>query len=104
MAGGGGDGWQSKQETAWAVMALTNYMQLSGELAANYSFAVTLNDKSLLTAQTGSQGTGQQPLTMQLPIKALLAGHADILQIHRPHAGRTLCYPTVLNGHLPLDP
>jgi len=35
--------WESTQETAWALMSLTDYMVASGELQGNYSYAVLLN-------------------------------------------------------------
>jgi uncharacterized protein YfaS (alpha-2-macroglobulin family) len=35
--------WQSTQETAFAIMALTNYMAATGELEADYTYLVGLN-------------------------------------------------------------
>jgi uncharacterized protein YfaS (alpha-2-macroglobulin family) len=39
--------WETTQETAWSVMALTDYMVASGELQAGYDFQVSLNGKEL---------------------------------------------------------
>jgi hypothetical protein len=35
--------WYSTQETAWTLIGLTNWMLASGELNADYSYAVTFN-------------------------------------------------------------
>jgi len=40
--------WETTQTTAWAVMALTDYMVASGELQADFSYRVALNDDVLL--------------------------------------------------------
>ncbi len=42
-------GWRSTQETAWAVLALTDYMVNSGDLKAAYRYSVNLNGKDILT-------------------------------------------------------
>ena len=39
--------WSGTQETAWTLMALTHWMVSSGELEANYPYAVALNNKEL---------------------------------------------------------
>jgi alpha-2-macroglobulin len=38
------DRWESSYETAWVVMALTDYMETSGELDPDYDYTVTWND------------------------------------------------------------
>ncbi|PJF42777.1 MAG: hypothetical protein CUN50_02965, partial [Candidatus Thermofonsia Clade 1 bacterium] len=43
MAARHADAWETTQESAWAVMALTNWMALSGELKANYTYTLSLN-------------------------------------------------------------
>ena len=35
--------WRSTQETAWTLMALTNWLVATGELHADYDWAVGLN-------------------------------------------------------------
>src|SRR5262249_13866097 len=37
-----GDAWETTQETAWAVMSLTDWMTLTGELQPNYSYSASL--------------------------------------------------------------
>jgi len=47
--------WETTQETAWSVLALTDFMASTGELEADYNFRVALNGKSIgegtITAQ-----------------------------------------------------
>ncbi|MBN1566115.1 MAG: Ig-like domain-containing protein, partial [Anaerolineae bacterium] len=46
-----GDHWETTQETAWAVMALTDWMVSTGELQGNYDYALTLNGAALTEGQ-----------------------------------------------------
>jgi len=39
--------WETTQETAWALIGLTDYMAASGELEADYSWQVLLNNEEL---------------------------------------------------------
>ncbi len=39
--------WETTQETAWSLIALTDWMVATGELKPNYDYAVFLNDKSV---------------------------------------------------------
>ncbi len=41
------DAWETTQETAWSVMALTDWMVASGELQPNYSYEVQFNGETL---------------------------------------------------------
>jgi len=44
-----GKGWRSTQETAFAILALSDYIVATGELSANYAYQVYLNDQLLAT-------------------------------------------------------
>ena len=39
--------WETTQETAWALIALTDWMVVTGELQRAYDYDVWLNDSSL---------------------------------------------------------
>ncbi|MCX6018641.1 MAG: Ig-like domain-containing protein [Chloroflexi bacterium] len=39
--------WRTTQETAWSLIALTDWMRSTGELAANYAYAVRLGDAQI---------------------------------------------------------
>ena len=42
-----GDAWSTTQESAWAVIAFTDYMAATGELEADYTWGVALNYEGL---------------------------------------------------------
>ncbi|MBN1583260.1 MAG: Ig-like domain-containing protein [Anaerolineae bacterium] len=39
--------WETTQETAWSLIALTDYMVMTGELEADYSYMIALNGKAI---------------------------------------------------------
>ncbi|MBE2267520.1 MAG: hypothetical protein IAE80_04765, partial [Anaerolinea sp.] len=45
------DAWETTQETAWAVMALTDWMVTTGELEPDYGFEVALNGETQISEQ-----------------------------------------------------
>src|SRR5512139_1990747 len=47
MAARKGGHWQTTQETAWSVIALTDYMLSTGELQASYNYQAFLNGKAI---------------------------------------------------------
>lgn len=47
-----GDHWATTQETAWSVMALTDWMVATGELQANYEYSVALNGEGWARARS----------------------------------------------------
>ncbi|NJL94457.1 MAG: hypothetical protein HC915_12400, partial [Anaerolineae bacterium] len=45
-----GDHWVTTQETAWSVLALTEWMQITGELQGSYTYTARLNAETVLDA------------------------------------------------------
>ncbi len=41
------ESWETTQENAWAIMALTDWMAATGELEGDYNWQVKLNGESL---------------------------------------------------------
>jgi len=64
--------WASTQESAWSVMALTDYMVATGELKADYDYQATLNGK------TWAQGTMNSSNLEEIDIAKVAL--ADLLQ------------------------
>ena len=62
------DRWETTQENAWAIMALTDWMAATGELKGNYDWQVALND--------AAAGRGHRDAATRWPGVATL--HADI--------------------------
>jgi uncharacterized protein YfaS (alpha-2-macroglobulin family) len=67
-----GDAWENTQETAWAVMSLTAWMEASGELKADYAYSVSLNDREI--------GAGRANRDNLRETKALTVSVAEMLR------------------------
>ena len=50
--------WETTQETAWSVIALTDFMAASGELQADYNYRVAVNAKALDQGTVTAQDVG----------------------------------------------
>jgi uncharacterized protein YfaS (alpha-2-macroglobulin family) len=92
--------WQSTQETAWTLMALTDWMAASGELNANYAYAVQLNGKPLGQGQVTKDNL-RTSQTLQVDVKDLLANEANRLVFARDGNAGALYYTTHLTVNLP---
>jgi len=97
------DAWETTQETAWAVMALTDWMVITGELKANYSYDVALNDKPLTSDQKASQDTLRKSTDLQVAVKDLLVGEVNRLKINRTDGTGVLYYTAHLTAYLPVE-
>jgi alpha-2-macroglobulin len=80
--------WASTQETAWALIALTDWLTASKELSANYDFAVALNGQAL-ASRTVATETVRENTQLTVAVGQLLANHANRLVLERgPGDGR----------------
>jgi hypothetical protein len=61
-----GGGWRDTQATAFTILALTDYIQLSGELQADYRYIVSLNGLPVANGQVTSNNVLQpiEPITI----------------------------------------
>jgi hypothetical protein len=94
-----GDHWRTTQETAWAVMSLTDWMVASGELKGNYTYAVALNGGGLgegtVTPDTVREGT-----VLRIQVKDLLRDEINRLTVNRSDGDGALYYTAHLNVRL----
>lgn len=99
--------WATTQETALAVMALTDYMASTGELAADYTYLAALNgelwDQGKVTAENVAE-----PRTLRVAVSALLREIGNQVWLQREAAtGQTgegrLYYSLYLRYYLPAD-
>ncbi len=72
--------WESTQETAWALIALTDWMKVTGELQADYAWSAQLNGQEF-DSGVGSRDTLGDPVVLQKKIKELLLDQANALLI-----------------------
>jgi uncharacterized protein YfaS (alpha-2-macroglobulin family) len=97
------DAWETTQETAWAVMALVDWMQYTGELKPNYTFDASLNDKTLTSKQTAAPDNVRENVQLKVAVKDLLAGQVNALTINRTAGDGNLYYTAHLTAYLPVE-
>ncbi|MBM4429191.1 MAG: hypothetical protein FJ026_02440, partial [Chloroflexi bacterium] len=100
--------WESTQETAWSVMALTDFMVATGELQADYDYQVTLNAKALGQGTVTTQNVGETR-KLVVAIQDLLLDESNRLVLERltpqpQQSGRgQLYYSLYLRYYLPVE-
>ncbi len=94
--------WETTQETAWALIALTDWMVETGELAADYEFALYLNDieraRSAVTPERVREG-----VKTIIPITDLRSDASNALAIARTDGPGRLYYTAHLQVYLPVE-
>ena len=90
--------WQTTQENAWSIIALTDWMVATGELAANYDWSVALNDGELAA---GRFDDPQAQQVLRVDIADLLRDQANLLHFSRSDEPGELYYSTHLAYNLP---
>ncbi|MBI2864072.1 MAG: Ig-like domain-containing protein [Chloroflexi bacterium] len=82
--------WETTQESAMAVLALTDYLVASGELDASYSYEVALNGKKV-GGNAVARANVRQDETLSIGLPGLLVDEANKLRISRyPSPGESL--------------
>jgi hypothetical protein len=100
MVARSGDAWETTQETAWSVMALTDWMVVTGELKPSYSFDTLLNGNALVTAETATPANARQSVELQVAVKDLLQGDLNRLTVNRTEGDGQLYYTAHLTAYL----
>ncbi len=101
------DRWETTQENAWAIMALTDWMVATGELAGDYNWQVTLNNASLGQGVVTPATVGNVT-TLRADITRLLVDQTNGLVIQRSKSGSQtgqgqLYYTAHLKTYLPVE-
>jgi hypothetical protein len=94
-----GGHWQTTQETAYAILALADYVQVSGELAPDYRYEVTLNGE-LLGAGVVSATNALQPIPAIVAPSHLLADGDNHVHLVKQGTGRLYYVLTLRTVHL----
>jgi len=82
------DGWGTTQETAYTVVALTDYLRASGELNSGSAYRVYVNDQLV---QQGTLSGKQIQQTISVPATQLRDG-ANRIRLERDRSGGQLYY------------
>jgi uncharacterized protein YfaS (alpha-2-macroglobulin family) len=107
------DRWETTQENAWAIMALTDWMAATGELEGDYDWHVTLNDAALGQG-TVTPDTVDEVTTLRARVSSggvtppLLTDQTNAVVIGRTASGSQtgkgqLYYTTHLQTYQPVD-
>jgi len=94
--------WETTQETAWALIALTDWMEATGELEGAYDYGASLNGAELY-AGTASGETHLEPTAITVPAEALDPTGGNRLTISRGDGPGTLYYTAHLSVRLPVE-
>jgi len=94
--------WETTQETAWALISLTDWMVVTGELEGAYEYSAWLNDE-LLAGGSVTPDTVDESIKLQVAVADLIADAGNQLTIGRgPGEGR-LYYTAHLKVYLPVE-
>ncbi|HEX3052305.1 MAG TPA: hypothetical protein VHP83_16715, partial [Aggregatilineaceae bacterium] len=97
------DYWETTQETAWAVMALTNWMVYSGELKPDYTFSVSLNgEEQALDNNSATAENVKETEVLRIEVAQMLADQANKLVFSRTEGDGNMYYTAHLRAFLPV--
>jgi uncharacterized protein YfaS (alpha-2-macroglobulin family) len=94
--------WETTQETAWALIALTDWMVETGELDANYEYAFYLNDREQAQG-IATRETIRESTRTVIPIADLIADMTNALTIARTDGNGRLYYTAHLEVYQPVE-
>jgi hypothetical protein len=94
--------WRTTQETAWAIIGLTNWMVATGELDANYDWQVMLNDNQIGDGKFSSANVDES-IKLRVDVAGLLADAPNKLAIERTGGDKgNLYYGAYLTYYKPV--
>ncbi len=96
------DHWETTQETAWALIALTDWMVATGELEGNYQWEVRLNGASLGADQVTPR-TVREAAEFRVAVAELLLDQTNRLELGRTAGPGQLYYTAHLQAYLPVE-
>jgi len=94
--------WETTQETAWALIALTDWMVETGELEADYDYSIFLNNEESLSG-SATKETVQESVKLQVPVADLLVETGNLLTVARADGNGRLYYSAHLAVYLPVE-
>lgn len=96
--------WETTQENVWAILALTDFMAVTGELEADYEYSLTV-DGAEKAAGRASPATLNRPVTVNVPMEELTLGRDSHVLMERRPAGALgqLYYSIFLQYFMPIE-
>ncbi len=96
------DRWETTQETAWALIALTDWLVATRELEGNYAWGVRVNGRDLGSGRVTPE-TVQEVTELRVAVKDLFVDQANRVEIARGEGPGRLYYTVHLRGYLPVE-
>ncbi|MBN2007401.1 MAG: Ig-like domain-containing protein [Anaerolineae bacterium] len=93
--------WETEYETSWAVMALADFMEVSGEAQADYTWGLALNGASLYEGVADAQVWQFQESLQPDSLIPLQRDLANLLEISRTEGTGRLYYASDLALSVP---
>ncbi|MFB0537277.1 MAG: Ig-like domain-containing protein [Anaerolineae bacterium] len=94
--------WETTQETAWALIALTDWMVETGELQGEYDYLVRLNGDELASGAVDAENIDQS-IKLRVAVAELLREQGNRLDISRGEGPGRLYYTAHLRVYLPVE-
>lgn len=94
--------WETTQETAWSIMALTDWMAHTGELKGSFDYAAAINDRELMSGRVEPANV-DQAIVERIPIAELLRDAGNRLMVGRGEGPGILYYTAHLRAFLPVE-
>ncbi len=94
--------WETTYETSWALIALTDWMKVTGELRGDYDYALWLNDQLLEEGRVTPE-TVDESIQQQVAVADLLAEASNRLIVGRGEGQGRLYYTAHLRTFLPVE-
>jgi uncharacterized protein YfaS (alpha-2-macroglobulin family) len=92
---------RSTQETAWTLMALSNWLAVSRDFDADYAYAVGLNG-SLLQQGAANSANLSDVVRLEIDVRQMLADEINHLVVTRGEGPGNLYYAAYLEAALPV--
>ena len=89
--------WPTQHETAWAILALTEWMATTGELEAGYPYQLNVNAAPVLEGAFTRQ-TVATSAALSLPVGGLLPDEPNFFDFRRGEGDGRLYYSLYLNS------
>ena len=94
--------WETTQETAWALIALTDWMSATGELQADYGFDVAFNGQIVAEGEA-TAATIRESTDVEIAVWEMLVDQVNQLTIGRGEGPGRLYYTAHLESYLPVE-
>ena len=101
MAHRNSTGWGTTQETAWTLMALTDWLTASKEFESAYAYAVGVNGQQITRGDVNATNLSK-PVTVDVTM-AQLTEQVNYLVITRGAGNGNLYYTAYMTAELPVD-